>query len=256
MRYSISIDNVKSLEWELLLTDAYLFALMHDACSWVDTLFIDGEVYYWLAKTRIIKEIPLLTDKVDTIYRMQKRLVDKGLIKTVKINGKDYFNLTDKGKEWNSYKQKDNSDANPRPELQSESKSDCAPKDSNPTDNSNIYKYSNTSIIKSDFFSFLIENEVESDIADDYVKFRKSKKAPLTIRVGESLKKEADTAGYTLNDAIKICLMRGWVGFDSKWLKTPQNTFNQKTTKTDEQRQINELGANLIMFGDETGRKY
>lgn len=41
-----------------------------------------------------------------------------------------------------------------------------------------------------------------------------------------------------------------------KWLKMPQNTFNQKTTKTDEQRQINELGANLIMFGDEDGRKY
>lgn len=95
--------------------------------------------------------------------------------------------------------------------------------------NTNKHKSKINNSNNSDFFSFLIENEVESDIADDYVKFRKAKKAPLTIRVGESLKKEAYTAGYTLNDAIKICLMRGWVGFDSKWLKTPQNMFNKNT---------------------------
>jgi hypothetical protein len=49
---------------------------------------------------------------------------------------------------------------------------------------------------------------------NDWIKARKS---PLTATAWEGLKTEAEKAGITPAEAVRICAVRGWRGFDSTW---------------------------------------
>lgn len=114
MKFTSAIDNYHSTKWELTLQEAYVFSWIYDVPSWAKTLIIGTEVWYFAAKTKAIKDIPLLTDKVDTMYRVYKKLEEKGLIENKKVGTEDYIRITDKGKEWNSLgKKSEYSENNP-----------------------------------------------------------------------------------------------------------------------------------------------
>jgi hypothetical protein len=51
------------------------------------------------------------------------------------------------------------------------------------------------------------------------MKIRKAKRAPMTATALEAIKREAGKAGWSLNDAIKECVTRGWQGFKSDWVE-------------------------------------
>ena len=56
----------------------------------------------------------------------------------------------------------------------------------------------------------------------DFQKHRKAKKAPITETVMAGIKREADKAGWTLENAlIEICA-RGWTGFNAEWVTGKQ----------------------------------
>ena len=56
----------------------------------------------------------------------------------------------------------------------------------------------------------------------DFQKHRKAKKAPITDTVMAGIKREADKAGWTLENAlIEICA-RGWTGFNAEWVTGKQ----------------------------------
>lgn len=59
---------------------------------------------------------------------------------------------------------------------------------------------------------------VDSVIWDDFLKLRKTKKAPLTKTALAGIAKEGVKAGLTLGQALEICCVRGWTGFNSDWL--------------------------------------
>lgn len=103
MKYTISIDQQKALEWGLTFAEAGLFAIIYSLPSWADYIIIDKETYYFACKTKIMTEIPLLSTKVDTIYRYYKKLEKKGLICAKKVESKDYIKLAEKAKAWNSF---------------------------------------------------------------------------------------------------------------------------------------------------------
>ncbi|MXV39363.1 hypothetical protein GO491_11860 [Flavobacteriaceae bacterium Ap0902] len=102
MRYSSYINNIKALEWGLDLKTAYLFSWFYELPSWAESIVIGGKVYYFASKNKALEELPILTDKVDTVYRYYKKIEELGLIKTKKIAGKDYIYLTKKAKNWNA----------------------------------------------------------------------------------------------------------------------------------------------------------
>lgn len=52
----------------------------------------------------------------------------------------------------------------------------------------------------------------------DFIALRKSKKAPLTETALSGLRRNATSAGWTLSEAIELCCMRGWAGFDPAWI--------------------------------------
>lgn len=101
MQFSIVIDQSKAMEWHLSCAEAALFSFLYNLPSWAEHKDIEGDLYYYVAKSKIIAEMPMLTDKADTVYRLLKSLGDKGIIAIVRINNRMYIALTEKGKQWN-----------------------------------------------------------------------------------------------------------------------------------------------------------
>lgn len=101
MRYTHSINAVKSQEWGLNLQQGALMDLLNQASSWASHEIIGDKVYYWVSRNKIVAEIPLAYQKPDTAYRALKLLATKDLITYIKKGKKDLIALTDKGKTWN-----------------------------------------------------------------------------------------------------------------------------------------------------------
>jgi hypothetical protein len=123
MKYTILIDNIKAIEWDLNIQEAYLFAWIYTVPVWASRVTIEEKDYYFASKTKVIEDIPLLTNKVDTVYRYYKSLQEKGLINLKKVDNKDYINLTDKAKTWNNkseYSEKNPNEVGKKSEFNSE----------------------------------------------------------------------------------------------------------------------------------------
>lgn len=104
MKYNISIDQPRSIEWGLNLPEATVFSFCYSLPSWAEAIYVKGEVYYFASRTKALEEMPLVSDKPDTFYRFYKKLMEKGLIIWKKFDGKDCIQLTEKAKSWNSEK--------------------------------------------------------------------------------------------------------------------------------------------------------
>jgi uncharacterized protein YdaU (DUF1376 family) len=71
---------------------------------------------------------------------------------------------------------------------------------------------------------------VDDLVWQDFVAMRKKKRATVTDRVIEGLQKEAEIAGWSLNDALKECVVRGWQAFKAEWVAKPVNKADQVFT--------------------------
>lgn len=101
MQYTVTINQVKALEWGLNSQQALLFAFVYGCPSWTKPIKTDDGIFFALSKAKIIEELPLLTDKPDTAYRMLKALEDAGLIELSSTSNITLFRLTEKAVEWN-----------------------------------------------------------------------------------------------------------------------------------------------------------
>jgi len=82
----------------VLVSQQGLPIFLCDTCpSWTKPIKTDDGIFFALSKAKIIEELPLLTDKPDTAYRMLKALEEAGLIEL----RPESFRLTEKGCEWN-----------------------------------------------------------------------------------------------------------------------------------------------------------
>lgn len=104
MRYTISIDQTHSIEWGLSLSEAALFSFIYSLPSWAEQMHTKGETWFFASRNKAIDEMPIITDKADTIYRLYKSLQSKGIIRWEKFAEKDCIMITEKGKNWNSSK--------------------------------------------------------------------------------------------------------------------------------------------------------
>jgi hypothetical protein len=140
MRYNINIDQRFCLEWGLNFAEGAVFGILYNLSSWADPVVVDGQIFYHASRNKVMDELPMLTDKPDTVYRIFKHLADenRALIQYEKDGRKDLIRLTDRGKKWNSEKNPslaDNSENIPN-ELGKKSENNS---EKNPTDkNTNI----------------------------------------------------------------------------------------------------------------------
>ena len=71
---------------------------------------------------------------------------------------------------------------------------------------------------------------VSESIFKDYLEVRKAKKAKWTETALKGLQRESDKANMTLEQVMRICCERNWVGFKAEWLKNETNSVKQNTS--------------------------
>lgn len=233
MRFSTYINNQKSLEWGLNANQAALFDLLNQASSWAEEVVVDGVVYYWVSRNKVIEELPLFYKTGDTVYRHFSELNEKGLIvylKQGKHGDKDLIRLTEKGKSWNEFRPeqtRDNSEINPNKQPELGNKSEIIRKqirdnsEINPTNNNTNYKnttnHNNKKTTQKNSLALLAEFGIVGQLAEDFLKLRKAKSAPITETALKGFQREAAKAGISLSDAITIAIERNWRGFSASW---------------------------------------
>lgn len=194
MRYSIIIDVVKTCEWGLNSQQSCLFSWFTTLPTWADKIIHNGEVYYFASKNKAIQDLPFITEKVDTMYRLYKQLEELELIKTIKFDSKDYVCFLKKASEWNSFNRQKN-------------------------DNQSEYSEKNPSEVgkKSDFNSEKNQTYYKEDIINNTItnNIYTSKKISKKVEQEKLVFGEHQNVFLTLEEAEKIKLQRGGAEFDA-----------------------------------------
>ena len=102
MQFSVYINQLRAQEWGLNLSQTVLFSFLYEAHSWASEFIVDGQAYYWVAKEKICEELPILTDKPDTIKRLMAALEAEGLISRAVVSNLPLIRITEKGRLWNN----------------------------------------------------------------------------------------------------------------------------------------------------------
>lgn len=85
-------------------------------------------------------------------------------------------------------------------------------------------KEKNTSRAK----ALLPPDGVSPSVWQDFLKHRKAKKAPVTETSLAGIKREADKAGWSLEDALRECCTRGWQSFKADWVVDSGPSVNKQ----------------------------
>ena len=70
-------------------------------------------------------------------------------------------------------------------------------------------------------------SEMDESIWEDWMAIRKKKKAPLTETAWKMFINEVESAGWTIDKAIKECCLRNWQSFKAEWVEKKTTTFAQ-----------------------------
>ena len=73
---------------------------------------------------------------------------------------------------------------------------------------------------------------VSVSVWKDFLEMRKAKRAPLTESALKLIKKEADKAGWPLEQALQECCARGWQSFKADWVQNKSQDVVRQTTPT------------------------
>jgi hypothetical protein len=83
-----------------------------------------------------------------------------------------------------------------------------------------------------DLQSILAGHGITGQLALDFHRLRKEKKAPITETAMAGIAKQAAKAGISMEAAIKICIERNWQGFNAGWdWQDKSATQKQETTR-------------------------
>ncbi len=73
--------------------------------------------------------------------------------------------------------------------------------------------------------------DVDKQVWQDFVTYRKAKKAPLSDSALRGIKRESDKAGWALESALIEIMARGWQGFKADWVKEKPNGPGSKANR-------------------------
>jgi hypothetical protein len=95
---------------------------------------------------------------------------------------------------------------------------------------------SNNKAPKTSDIDLLKKVGIDEQLANDFLKIRKAKKAPLTQTALKGIERESKVAGISIVDAIRICTERNWQTFNAKWDWQPKQSGQVRATKQTMQR--------------------
>lgn len=214
MRFSITLNNQKCMEWEINATQGILVALLYEANAWANEEIIDDKIYYFVSRNLILKELPMFFEKADTVYRNLKVLAEKGIIEYIKHKGMDLIRLTEKGKSWNFIE--NNSKKNP---------SKFGKKSENNSEKNPTYKDTN---IQKDINNKNIYSEVV-----DYLNQKAGTKYKSNSKNTTKHIKARINDGYTLEDFKSVIDKKcsEWLNTDMEKYLCPDTLFGSKFEK-------------------------
>lgn len=103
-----------------------------------------------------------------------------------------------------------------------------------PLENGNENEIKNS---KYNFKSSLLHLGVDENIASDWLKVRKAKKASNTETAFKSIQNQIAKSGLSPNECIKIAAENSWSGFKAEWINNNKTPFNStaphKVTRND-----------------------
>lgn len=74
---------------------------------------------------------------------------------------------------------------------------------------------------------------VSEQVWSDFLSQRKQLKADLTVTALEGIKREADKIGWSLEQVLVECTVRGWRGFKADWIKEKTDGSSNRTGGVD-----------------------
>lgn len=100
MKYTLLINQKQAISLNLTnINQLFILDIISTAPTWSKTEILENnEVYYWVARQKIMEELPILNLKSDTVYKHLKSLKEKGFIDYEKKGKKDLVRLTQKSK--------------------------------------------------------------------------------------------------------------------------------------------------------------
>ena len=84
--------------------------------------------------------------------------------------------------------------------------------------------------VRFDFKKSLLEIGVSPQVAEDWLKVRKAKKAANTETAFKRIQKEIELSGLSADECITIAVERSWQGFKAEWLGNYQRQSPQRPT--------------------------
>ena len=214
MKYIIQLNQKACID--LGITNpkqAFIFDFLTTAATWADPVVVDGEVYYWVSRTIIAKELQILGIKDDTIYRHLKALDKIGVIKYKKSKGKDLIQITQKGKAYlfDNY----GIDLNKNTQEAAEK------------------KLNNKINVQKVFNAFGIDIKT----LENFISYRKAIGKPIkTTKALEAFARnllEIKKAGFDLNEAIELMQEREWMTVKLEYLQNSKASPHKKSSGFD-----------------------
>jgi DNA-binding PadR family transcriptional regulator len=228
MRYTLNVNQPKALELGITnLNQAIIFDMLTTASSWAKIITINCNTYFWVSRSSIINELPLLKLKEDTVYRHLKNLDKLGLIEYTKSGAKDCVKISKKGQKYFEKELKKSSEIFPKlvgNQSENRLKSEINPSklgknpenhsDSFPTDKyTNLYQDTRISAYMHDWNDFALKNSLNqiTSLTDS-----RKKKLQARLKNGD-FKKLFDKALDEIKKSQYLLGAKGWkITFD--WL--------------------------------------
>lgn len=100
MKFNWNINYIKCLEYGLNLSQWAVMDMMMNLSTWAEWREINWEIYYYLSASKLVEELPLISDKKNTFLVILKVLKEKWLIDSILDLNKSRYKVTQK---WKSF---------------------------------------------------------------------------------------------------------------------------------------------------------
>jgi hypothetical protein len=188
--------------------------------------FYDGNYWTYNSVKAFAELFPYLTD--NQIRREIESLISKGLIKSGNYNTSHYDRTR-----WFCIVDQDQLATVPN--GKGEQANSLIYTDINTDNKPDINFTSAKAVVKTkiNWLNILVNDyQISEDIAEQFIQYRKDKKATISKIVLNNLIEQSQILNITLDEAIKTMIINNWAGFKADWVKN-QNAKNAGYTKPD-----------------------
>ena len=172
----------------------------------------------------------LVNTSVRNASRMMTNLIDKGYVVRTRFDGRRRFVASCLG-------------GADTPNLAEQPGQKCRTTYNNILINEDKSSNKNIKDVRFDFKKSLLEIGVSPQVAEDWLKVRKAKKAANTETAFKRIQKEIELSGLSADECITIAVERSWQGFKAEWVANYQRQSPQRPSG----RKVSVLENNMMV---------